>query len=120
MALNVPEPVAAYLAAEEAKDADMLSRCFTEDGTVHDEGRDYRDRDSIRPWKQEVDTKYRYVLQTVNDQTHGDKVTVRARLAGEFPGVLLDWTTSSNFPTTRLLHRRFDHDDDISFPRFGR
>jgi len=32
MALNVPEPVAAYLAAEEAKDADALSRCFTEDG----------------------------------------------------------------------------------------
>ena len=39
MALNVPEPVAAYLAAEEAKGADALSRCFTEDGTAHDEGR---------------------------------------------------------------------------------
>jgi len=86
MALDVPEPVAAYLAAEEAKDADALSRCFTEDGTVHDEGRDYRGRNSIRQWKQEVDTKYPYVLQTVNAQTHGDKVTVRARLTGEFPG----------------------------------
>ena len=86
MALNVPEPVAAYLAAEEAKDADTLSRCFTEDGTVHNEGRDCRGRDSIRPWKPEVDTKYRYVLQRVNAQTHGDKVTVHARLTGEFPG----------------------------------
>ena len=37
MTLDVPEPVAKYLAAEEAKDADALSRCFTEDGTVHDE-----------------------------------------------------------------------------------
>ena len=86
MAIDVPEPVAAYIAAEEAKDADALSRCFTEDGTVHDEGRDYRGRDSIRQWKREADTKYRYVLQTVNAQTHGDKVTVRARLTGEFPG----------------------------------
>ena len=86
MAIDVPEPVAAYLAAEEAKDADALSRCFTEDGTVHDEGRDYRGRNSIRQWKQEVDTKYRYVLQPINVQTHGDKVTVRARLTGEFPG----------------------------------
>ena len=86
MAIDVPEPVAAYLAAEDAKDADALSRCFTEDGTVHDEGRDYRGRDSIRQWKQEVDTKYRYVLQTVNAQMHGDKVTVRARVTGEFPG----------------------------------
>ena len=86
MAIDVPEPVAAYLAAEDAKDADALSRCFTEDGTVHDAGRDYRGRDSIRQWKQEVDTKYRYVLQTVNAPTHGDKVTVRARVTGAFPG----------------------------------
>ena len=85
MALNVPEPVAAFLAAEEAKDADVFSRCFTEDGTVHDEGRDYHGRNSIQQWKQEVDAKYRYVLQTVNAQTHGDKVVVRARLTGEFP-----------------------------------
>ena len=62
MALDVPEPVAAYLAAEEAKDADALSRCAAEDGTVHDKGRDYRGRDSIRQWKQEMNTKYRHVL----------------------------------------------------------
>src|SRR6266436_3733501 len=52
MTLDAPEPIAAYLAAEEAKDADAVSRCFTEDGTVHDEGRDYRGRDAIRQWKQ--------------------------------------------------------------------
>ena len=86
MALDVPGPVAAYLAAEVAKDADAISCCFTEDGSVYDEGRDYRGRDSIRQWKQEVDTKYRYVLRTVNTQTFGDLVTVRARLSGEFPG----------------------------------
>ena len=90
MTLDAPEPIAAYLAAEEAKDADALSRCFTEDGTVHDEGRDYRGRDSIRQWKREADAKYRYVLQTVNAQTHGDEVTVRARLTGEFPGSPLE------------------------------
>ena len=86
MALDVPEPIAEYLAAEEAKDADALSRCFTEDGTVHDEGHDYHGRDSIRQWKQAADAKYRYVLQTVNVQTFGYLVTVRARLTGEFPG----------------------------------
>lgn len=86
MALNVPEPVAAYLAAEEAKDADALSRCFTEDGTVHDEGQDYHGRDSIRQWKQAADAKYRYIFQTINVQTLGELVTVRARLTGEFPG----------------------------------
>jgi ketosteroid isomerase-like protein len=86
MTLDAPEPITAYLAAEEAKDADALSRCFTEDGTVHDEGRDYRGRDAIRQWKQVADEKYRYVLQMVNAQTRGNEVTVRARLTGEFPG----------------------------------
>ena len=86
MTLDAPEPIAAYLAAEEAKDADALSRCFTEDGTVRDEGQDYHGRDSIRQWKQAADAKYRYVLRTVNTQTFGDLVTVRARLSGEFPG----------------------------------
>src|SRR5260370_42559673 len=84
--MGVREAVAGDGAGEQAKDGDALCRCFTENGTVHDEGRDYRGRNSIRQWKQEVDTKYRYVLQTVNAQTHGDKVTVRARLTGEFPG----------------------------------
>src|SRR5580704_5351427 len=85
MALDVPEPVAAYLVAEAAKGPDALSHCFTEDGTVRDEGRDYRGHNSIRQWKQTVDTKYRYVSQTVNAQTHRDKVNVRARLVREFP-----------------------------------
>ncbi len=86
MVLDVPEAVAEYLAAEKAKDADALSRCFTEDGAVHDEGRDYLGRDSIRQWKQAADAKYRYVFQMINVQTFGDLVTVRARLNGNFPG----------------------------------
>src|SRR5260221_907152 len=85
MTLDAPEPIAAYLAAEEAKDADALSRCFTEDGAVRDEGRDYRGRHAIRQWKQAADEKYRYVLRAVDVQTFGDLVTVRARLTGEFP-----------------------------------
>ena len=86
MVLDVPDAVAEYLAAEGAKDADALSRCFTEDGTVHDEGQDYLGCDSIRQWKLTADAKYQYVFQTINVQTVGDRVTVRARLTGEFPG----------------------------------
>src|SRR5712691_5234454 len=85
MTLDAPEPIAAYLAAEKTKDADALSRCFTEYGTVHDEGRDYRGRDAIRQWKQAADEKYRYILEMINTQTHGNEVTVRAQLTSELP-----------------------------------
>ena len=86
MVLDVPDATAEYLAAEGAKDADALSRCFTEEGSAHDEGQDHLGCDSIRQWKQAADAKYRYVFQTMNVQTLGELVTVRARLTGEFPG----------------------------------
>ena len=61
MALDVPGPVAAYLAAEGAKDADAISCCFTEDGSVYDEGRDYRGRDPStngnKRWTRNTDTR---------------------------------------------------------------
>jgi len=60
--------------------------CFTEDGSVHDEGQEYYGRDSIRQWKQAADAKYRYVLQTVNVSNVRRLVTVACRLTGEFPG----------------------------------
>jgi SnoaL-like domain len=86
MSFAVPEPVAAYFAAEAAKNADPISRCFAQDGAVRDEGREYRGRDAIRQWKAAADAKYQYVLEMVDVRTLGDLVTVRARLTGKFPG----------------------------------
>jgi len=86
MTFAVPAPVAAYLAAEAAKNAGAISRCFAQHGAVRDEGHEYRGRDAIRQWKAEADAKYQYVLKMVDVRTLGDLVTVRARLTGEFPG----------------------------------
>jgi len=86
MTIDVPRPVAAYLAAEQAKDAEQLSLCFAADGLVRDEGQEYRGRNAILRWKQTADEKYRYTLQPLSAQTHGSEVTVRARLTGDFPG----------------------------------
>ena len=86
MTLRVPKPVADYLAAEQAKNAERLSLCFTVNGLVHDEGHDYRGRDAIRQWKQAADEKYRHTMQPLSAQRQGNEVIVRARLTGEFPG----------------------------------
>ena len=58
MSLTLPKPVINYLAAVEAKDAEMLTLCFADDAIVHDEGRDYCGLDAIRSWKQETLAKY--------------------------------------------------------------
>jgi hypothetical protein len=86
MPLNVPPVVAEYLSAERAKDSSRLSRCFAENGVVHDEGRARCGREAIRQWKEEVDAKYRYVSDPLAASVHEDAVTVRTRLTGDFPG----------------------------------
>jgi ketosteroid isomerase-like protein len=83
---NIPQPVMDYLAAEEAKDTQALAHCFAEDGTVHDEGKDYRGRAAIERWKEAADAQYNFVLEPIGAQTEGEKTTVLARLTGDFPG----------------------------------
>jgi hypothetical protein len=94
ISLTLPRPVATYLAAVEAKDADMLALCFADDARVHDENRDYRGLDAIRAWKQETDAKYRYVMEPLVASVSENTVKLRARLTGDFPGspVELDFT----------------------------
>ena len=86
MAFDIPEPIAAYLAAEDAKDADALSGCFSEDGVVHDEGHDHRGHDAIRDWKQAVDVQYKFVLRVIGVEAEGDDVILRAFVTCDFPG----------------------------------
>ena len=84
--MNLPEPVAAYLAAETAKEADAQSLLFTEDSSVHDENNDYRGRDAIRAWKKAAQAKYQYETEVLDASSSGDTTTVHARLSGNFPG----------------------------------
>ena len=83
---GLPTPVATYLAAEKAKDAEMLSVCFAADALVHDEGRDYPSLDAIKSWKREADRKYQFVLEPLDASVSGRTVKLRARLTGNFPG----------------------------------
>ena len=90
MSLTLPKPIANYLAAVEAKDTAMLDLCFTDDALVHDEGRDYRGLAAIRSWKQQTQTKYKYVMEPLDASVSGNTVKLRARLTGNFPGSPVD------------------------------
>jgi hypothetical protein len=86
MLLELPAPVATYLAAVKARDADMLALCFAGDAVVHDEDREHRGLDAIKSWKRETDAKYRYVAEPLDVSVDGNLVKLRARLTGDFPG----------------------------------
>jgi hypothetical protein len=92
--MNLPRPVAAYLAAEQARDPDAQALCFTDDAIVRDEDREYRGHDAIRTWKRDALQKYGYDLEPLDASLSGDRVRVRVRMTGRFPGspVELDYT----------------------------
>lgn len=90
---GLPETIATYLAAEKAKDVDMLSLCFAETARVFDEDHDYRGIDAIKSWQREAEAKYQYVVEpleaTVEPQEAPQSeqiVKLHVRVRGNFPG----------------------------------
>src|SRR6266576_2603907 len=57
--LDLPKPIAAYFTADKG-DGEAVSRCFTEDAVVKDEGHTHRGRAAIKAWKTDASTKYEY------------------------------------------------------------
>ncbi len=105
MLSKLPAPVLTYLAAEKAKNPEMLAFCFAQNALVHDEGQDRRGIDEIKAWKKAADAKYTYVLEPLSASVTENSVVVRARLTGNFPGspVELDHTfTLANDKITSL------------------
>ena len=55
--LNLPKPIAAYFTADKG-DGDAVSRCFSEDAVVKDEGHTHRGRAAIKTWKTDASSLY--------------------------------------------------------------
>ena len=89
MTLNLPKPIAAYFAADKA-DGEAVSRCFTEDAVVKDEGHTHQGRAAIKHWKTEAAAKYQYTCEPSACEQRGGKAVVTCRLTGNFPGSPVD------------------------------
>ena len=86
MNIELPRGVAAYLAAEKAKDSAALARCFDASGVVRDEGREHHGVAAIEAWHREANAKVSYVVEPLDAAVHGSTVVVRTRVSGDFPG----------------------------------
>jgi hypothetical protein len=86
MPVELPAPIAAYIDAENSHDIEALALCFSENGTVRDEGRTIQGLAAIKHWKAETAKKYRHTMEPLACKPGGDKIAVTNRLAGNFPG----------------------------------
>ncbi|WP_175883358.1 nuclear transport factor 2 family protein [Burkholderia sp. BCC0044] len=92
MTLLLPDPINAYFEFSNGSDTRRAEHCFTPEAVVVDEGRTYRGHDAIESWKRESRKQFEFTVEPVAVSRDGDRVTVRARVVGNFPGspVLLD------------------------------
>ena len=89
MPLKLPEPIAAYFAADKG-DGDAVAQCFTEIAVVTDEEQSYRGRVAISRWRSEAAVKYHYTSEPVALEQDGDTFVVTGHLEGDFPGSPVD------------------------------
>jgi SnoaL-like protein len=86
MSINLPKPIAAYFAAENAGDAGALARCFASNGVVHDEGSTFTGRAAIERWNAAARAKYHHTVVPLSATERDGATVVIGRVSGEFPG----------------------------------
>jgi hypothetical protein len=87
--LNLPEPIAAYFAAD-CHDIEAIARCFTSDAMAKDEGHSYAGIAAIKQWKSDVAAKFNYAYEALAVAQANGKTVVTSRVTGNFPGSPVD------------------------------
>ena len=85
MKTELPEPIAAYFAADRLN-GEAVARCFTDGAVVKDEGHTYTGLAAIKQWKMEASAKYNYTVEPLASQQKDNTTIVTSRLTGSFPG----------------------------------
>jgi len=86
IATKLAQPVAAYIAAANARDVDAVTACFSSAALVHDEKRERRGIAAIREWVVEVSERYRPTVEVLGVAERDGWTVVTGRVSGNFPG----------------------------------
>ena len=87
--LSLPEPIEAYFEADR-RDGHAVARCFTNDGTVRDEGKTHTGLAAIEAWRTATAEQYSYVAEPFALEKQDRKYIVTSRVTGDFPGSPVD------------------------------
>ncbi|MFI8619010.1 nuclear transport factor 2 family protein [Acidovorax sp. NPDC077693] len=87
--LHLPDPIAAYFAADR-QSSEALAQCFTPGAVVQDEGHTHQGREAIAAWRTAASAKYTYTASPVALEQHHGQHVVTSRVEGNFPGSPLD------------------------------
>lgn len=90
MSVDLPTPIAIYIAAENSGDTERLAQCFAEDAVVRDENQTIEGLAAIKQWKADTKKKYQHTIEPLASTQKDDKTIVTNRLTGNFPGTPIE------------------------------
>lgn len=87
-ALTLPEPIAAFFAAEHMPEA--LARCFVAQAVMKDDGHTYTGVNAIKAFMAEASAKYSATSVPFASEREDGFQVVSAKVTGNFPGSPID------------------------------
>lgn len=84
--MTLPTPIQTYFTAQAPQDGAVFAAAFAPDAVVQDEGAIHRGPAEIEAWWKATKAKYRHSAEPLDMVAAGDKLLVRARVSGNFPG----------------------------------
>ena len=86
MATSLPEAVSLFFDICNGAAVERLADCFTADATVVDENRTHTGLAAIPAWQRLVRQAFQFEVTPIVSAGEGERLTVRARVVGNFPG----------------------------------
>lgn len=92
MTIPLHKPIAAYFDVSNGAPVDRIRDCFTPDAVVLDEKKTHKGYEAIESWLKEARGKFEYSVEPMSVRQDGARVTVPAKITGNFPGspIMLD------------------------------
>lgn len=84
--MNLPKVVSDFVNAQNTFDSEASANCFSQTGTMLEEGRLYKGRVAIQRLLEETNEKYRSVMKPLAYTEDGTSGVLSAEVSGNFPG----------------------------------
>lgn len=86
MPVDLPTPIACYIAAANNSDTEMFAQCFAENAVVRDENQTIEGLAAIKQWATETKSKYQHTIEPLSFSQKDGTTIVTNQLTGNFPG----------------------------------
>ena len=83
---GIASTLASFVKANNDRNTDSVTACFSKDAVVYDDGQIMRGTDEIRHWIAELFQKFQYVVTQTNVRGATNGAVLTATITGNFPG----------------------------------